>query len=214
MPDIQYRRNLPHIHPDGYPLFITFRLAESLPEEVILDLRRQRERELRTSAKKSSLEICEIEERYFICYDEWLDKCSNGPRWLENEKSAQIVSEKILEMQNQRYELIAYCIMSNHCHLLIENVVKESAAHNGQSAQYPVTDTLRLLKGSTARHCNQSLGRSGQFWHEESYDHYVRTQAELERTILYILHNPVKAGLVKDWKDWKFSYVNPKFGEW
>ena len=120
----------------------------------------------------------------------------------------------MLEMQNKRYELIAYCIMSNHCHLLIENIVQETAHHSGKSAKYPVTDTLRLLKGSTARDCNQILERSGKFWHDESYDHYVRTKDELERTILYILQNPVKAGLVKEWKDWKFSYVNPAFSEW
>ena len=35
-----------------------------------------------------------------------------------------------------------------------------------------------------------------------------------ERIILYILNNPVKAGLVNEWKDWKFAYVNPEFGEW
>lgn len=214
MSDIRYRRNLPHIHPTGNPLFITFRLANSLPVQVILDLQAQREHELRAAAKMASLELQEIEERYFNCYDEWLDRCSTGPHWLASESVAQIVSEKILEMQSKRYELIAYCIMPNHCHLLIANTVKESARHRGKSAQYPVTETLRLLKGSTARYSNQFLGRSGQFWHDESYDHYVRTEKELERTILYILHNPVKAGLVQEWRAWKFSYVNPEYGEW
>ena len=94
MPATQYRRNLPHIHPDGYPLFITFRLAGSIPMEVVLELKMQRARELRASTGKSSLELREIEERYFNCYDKWLDSCSIGPRWLENESIAQIVSEK------------------------------------------------------------------------------------------------------------------------
>lgn len=213
MPDIQYRRNLPHIHPDAYPLFITFRLAGSLPVQVILDLRKQRELELRV-ARKSPLVLQEIEERYFRRYDEQLDSCSEGPHWLENEGVAQKVSETILDMHNKRYDLIAYCIMSTHCHLLIKNTVEETSHHHGKSAQYPVTETLRLLKGSTARHCNQILGRSGQFWHNESYDHYVRTEKELKNTIFYILHNPVKAGLVKQWRDWKFSYVDPEYGEW
>jgi REP element-mobilizing transposase RayT len=133
---------------------------------------------------------------------------------LEHENAAQIVIDKMLELQNKRYELIAFCIMPNHCHLLIVNAVRETAHHRGKSAKYPVTDTLRLLKGSTARYCNEILGRSGQFWHDESYDHYVRTEEELERTIHYILRNPVKAGLVPEWKDWKFSYVNPEYGEW
>lgn len=36
----------------------------------------------------------------------------------------------------------------------------------------------------------------------------------MERIIKYILNNPVKAGLVKEWTDWKFTYINPEFGSW
>jgi putative transposase len=66
---------------------------------------------------------------------------------------------------------------------------------------------MRLLKGSTSRLCNKELNRTGKFWHHESYDHYVRDEAELDRIIKYIVNNPVKAGLVNDWKDWKFTYL-------
>lgn len=38
-----YRRNLPHIQPEGATLFITFRLANSLPKEVIEQLRIEKE---------------------------------------------------------------------------------------------------------------------------------------------------------------------------
>ena len=48
------------------------------------------------------------------------------------------------------------------------------------------------------------MHRSGVFWQDESYDHIVRDQAELERTIKYVLNNPVKAGLVDDWEKWKW----------
>ena len=67
---------------------------------------------------------------------------------------------------------------------------------------------------STARFCNLELNRSGNFWQHESYDHVVQTEEELSRTILYILNNPVKAGLVTDGKDWKYTYFNPDLGEW
>lgn len=214
MPDIFYRRHLPHIHPDGYPLFITFRLANSLPEEIILELKTQRECEPRLSTGQPGLEVQEIEARYFSCYDEWLDKCATGPQWLENENIARTISEAILGMQNSRYKLIAYCIMPNHVHLLIENLVKELSPHRGKRSRYPVAETLRLLKGATARDCNLALKRNGQFWHHESYDHYVRDEAELSRIIKYILDNPVKAGLVKEWNNWKFTYVSPEFGKW
>ena len=48
--------------------------------------------------------------------------------------------------------------------------------------------------------------KDGAFWHHESYDHYVRDE-ELNRIIQYIVNNPVKAGMVEDWRDWKFTYL-------
>lgn len=86
-----------------------------------------------------------------------------------------------------------------------ERTVKPT--HVGVTAPYPLTDTLKLLKGRTARYCNQELHRTGKFWHHESYDHVVRNQKEYERIVWYILNNPVKAGLVETWKDWKFTFV-------
>ncbi|MGB9641140.1 MAG: hypothetical protein ACPL4H_09525 [Anaerolineales bacterium] len=55
---------------------------------------------------------------------------------------------------------------------------------------------------------NLILGRSDDFWHHGSYDHVIRCQKELENTIWYILENPIKAGQVESWKDWKFTYLS------
>lgn len=103
--------------------------------------------------------------------------------------------------------------MSNHVHLLIDlrrfNIVPETDI-SGKTRNYPLTDTLRLLKGSkgsTSGQCNKRLGRNGQFWHHENYDHYVRNEGELQRIGQYMLNNPVKAGLVEDWRQWQFGYL-------
>jgi REP element-mobilizing transposase RayT len=206
--DQSYRRNLPHFHPEGYPLFITFRLANSLPEEVLS------KQELGKLATNSLLDRYEVEIKHFYRFDDWLDRCKNSPRWLEQAEVARIVSEKIHSQVGERYRLLCYCIMPNHVHLLIMPLVIDPLRHHGKTAKYPVSDTLRLLKGSTARYCNEALNRDGAFWQHESYDHYVRDENELARTILYVLNNPVKAGLVEDWKDWPYTYVNPELGEW
>jgi putative transposase len=207
-----YRRNLPHYHPEGFPLFIAFRLADSLPEEILENLKQERElKNLRTDslAKRNA-----IEAKYFNRFDEWLDRCAYGPHWLEQTNIANIVAEKIQFMARDSYLLLAYCIMPNHVHSLIRSLDKARTEHYGKTAKYPVTDTLRLLKGSTARYCNQELDRNGSFWQHESYDHSVSDEIELERIIRYILDNPVKAGLVDDWKKWPFTYVNPELGKW
>jgi len=212
--DTHYHRNLPHIHPEGNPLFITFRLADSLPLEVLQELKGQRESELHLSNNQSSDAVYKIEKRHFGRFDEWLDRCASGPRWLEDKTVAEIVAEKIRALNGKYFQLIAYCIMPNHVHLIITSIIPDTLKHRGKTARYPVTDTLRLLKGSTARACNLKLKQSGQFWNHESYDHFVRDEQELERIIKYILHNPVKAGLVEDWEKWQFTYINPELGSW
>ena len=49
------------------------------------------------------------------------------------------------------------------------------------------------------------LGLKGRFWQDESYDHVVRTEDEMERIIDYIEMNPVKAGLAGNVLDWQWS---------
>jgi REP element-mobilizing transposase RayT len=100
--------------------------------------------------------------------------------------------------------------MPNHVHLLIDitsfdlwNVI----SHSGCTKNYPLTDSMRLLKGSTARLCNIILKRSVPFWHHESYDHYVRNERELFRIVQYMQNNPVKADLVRKKSEWKYFYL-------
>ncbi len=68
---------------------------------------------------------------------------------------------------------------------------------------------MRLLKGRTGYACAKLLGRKGAFWQHESYDHVVRNENEFMRILEYIANNPVKAGLVKNWQDWAYTYINP-----
>lgn len=65
---------------------------------------------------------------------------------------------------------------------------------------------MQSLKGYTAHEANRTLNRKGQFWEAESYDHIVRDEAEFARIINYVVNNPVKAGLVNDWREWKWSW--------
>jgi putative transposase len=208
-----YRRRLPHIHPEAMPLFITFNLADSLPRAVLAELIDQRERELRSAANDPERQY-KIQKKYFGRYDQWLDQGAYGQRWLEKENIARIIADEIHKLDRERYALSAFCIMPNHVHILFEHWIQAHQPAGGRTAPYPVAETMRLLKGRTARSCNLVLGRNGKFWHHESYDHYVRDDGEFSRIIAYIINNPVKAGLIKEWEEWKFSYVNPELGEW
>jgi putative transposase len=174
---IYYERHLPHWQPPGKILFITWRLAGSLPACF-----------LRECTEKSA-------GKRFVAFDRSLDSGRFGPMWLKNPAVAKFVRDSLLYGESQRglYQMLAFVVMSNHVHLLIETVK-------------PLEKITRLLKGYTARWANRYLGRTGQaFWQDESFDHWERNSVELERIIRYIENNPVAAGLVSNAEDWQWS---------
>jgi hypothetical protein len=65
---------------------------------------------------------------------------------------------------------------------------------------------MQSLKGFTSHECNRLLQREGEFWAHESYDHYIRDNEEWQRIVAYVLNNPVKAGFIKEWRQWKWNY--------
>ena len=88
--------------------------------------------------------------------------------------------------------------MSNHIHLLMRN-------EEGRT-QDMLADLARF-KNYTAREANKVLGRSGSFWAREDFDHWIRSLEKFEGTVRYIANNPVKAGLVNTWDQWKWVVV-------
>ena len=75
----------------------------------------------------------------------------------------------------------------------------------------PLASIMHSLKSYTAHEANKILGRSGQFWLHESYDHWVRDHEELERIVEYIAYNPVKANLVTKPQEWFFCSAHDRF---
>lgn len=172
-----YRRRLPHFHPNHRYLFLTWRLWHSLPSHLT----------------KPAANLTPGQS--FVTTDRLLDSQTSGPLWLQDHRIADLVCTAILHGERSRrfYDLSAWVIMPNHIHLVILPLV-------------PVPVLMRWLKGSTARAANQLLGRTGQpFWQDESFDHYLRNLVELEHTIAYVEENPVSAGLVSFSKHWHWS---------
>jgi putative transposase len=192
-------RNLPHWQPFDSIFLITFRLAHSLPRSVLQELRIQQQREYqaicaRSSGEQQRLELNNSANRFFGKYDAWLDQClKENPRWLAEDAVARLVMREIQRLDKERYELIVYNIMPNHAHLLVDTTGFNQASPTitiGTTNPYPLSDSLRLLKGRTARYCNQALGRTGDFWRHESYDHVVLDEQEFERIYRYIINSP------------------------
>ncbi len=133
-------------------------------------------------------------------WDDALGAAVEGQQWLRDARVAEEVSRSLHYEDGRRYVLSAFCIMPNHVHVVCTPLLAEDGTY------HTLASILQSIKGFSAIRANQVLGRKGTFWQHESYDHVVRDEAELHRIVEYVLSNPVKAGLVKQWQDWQWSF--------
>ena len=198
-----YKRNLPHYYRPCACYFITFRLAGSLPIKKVSKLKEEYEfsKQIirRNSKNKKELEqkLSDSWKRYFEKIDKLLHEYKKSPKYLEKREIASLVSSALKFYDKKEYDLLCYCIMLNHVHVVF--TLKENAR--------VLSKIMKSIKGYSARESNKILGRRGTFWQDESYDHIVRDEKELERIVYYVLNNPVKAGLVDDCEKWEWNYL-------
>jgi REP element-mobilizing transposase RayT len=102
-------------------------------------------------------------------------------------KSQRIAEEVIATWRlfdRKRYELFAWCVMPNHVHVVLR-------LFRGDD----LDRVLHSWKSYTANFANRLLGRTGAFWQREYFDRLIRSDADLEDTIEYVVRNPERAGL-------------------
>jgi hypothetical protein len=157
------RRHLPHWIPEESIIFVTWRLAGSLPSGVAGCQSSPKTDWLTNDTKRSSVPLS------FLSQDERFDRTRCGPVWLQDSKVASLVVEALLhgETVRQFYELQAWAVMPNHVHAVFQ-------------PRTTMSTIMRWLKGRTGRVANRILGRVGTpFWQDESFDHWVRSAEEL-----------------------------------
>jgi putative transposase len=167
------RGYLPHFDSPKTIQFVTFRLADSLPRAVIEAL----------NAQADAVQRLEHE------LDNGLGAC-----WLRRPDIAALVQDTLLHFDGDRYRLLAWCLMPNHVHVVIEI-----------PGNHSLSDIVRSWKSFTSRRANAHLGRTGPFWHADHFDRYIRDDEHLARTIEYVEQNPAKAGLVDVAAGWLWS---------
>jgi REP element-mobilizing transposase RayT len=173
-----WRRRLPHWVPEDSIVFVTWRLAGTLPQVPAEVFRRDPH-----------------PGRFFLAQDRHLDSTPQGPRWLQDPRIARVVAEALAyeERVRRAYDLFAWVIMPNHVHLVLR-------------PQGTLSAILRWLKSATATRANRVLGKTGEaFWQREYFDHWIRSEKELASVVAYVEANSVKAGLVSSAEDWPWS---------
>lgn len=192
-----YRGNLPHWQQENVWYFVTFRLADSLPHDVLEQIKSQRELWLtqhniptdikqRHQAALKTLSKAELKEYYRLFSEriETLLHAGSGSCVLKEEKIARIVANALLYFNHQRYILDEWVIMPNHVHVLVKPL-----------DNHQLSDILHSWTSFTADEINKQLGRKGQLWMHESYDHIVRNERAFEAIRKHIRENPLKAKL-------------------
>ena len=122
---------------------------------------------------------------------EQLLDAGHGACWLRRADIGALVEQALLCGDGARYRLLAWVVMPNHVHVLIETQPGVALA-----------SIVQPWKGRSAYAANLLLGRSGAFWQREYFDRFIRDDAHLAAVTRYIHRNPVKAGLVAKPEDW------------
>ena len=193
-----WRNVLPHLKREGAAYFVAFRLVGTLPREVLLQFKAEREAILRQAlAAKRPLTWHEQEELfrwYSSRVDAYLD-AGHGDCWLRKHGIAYLVADAAKFFSGARYELRAWVVMPNHVHAVLRPL-----------PGWTLSQILKNWKGYTAREANKLLRRTGKpFWQTESFDHVIRDDEDMHRCCYYTTMNPVNARLCVRPGDWKWS---------
>lgn len=180
------RGYLPHFDGGETTQFITARLFDSVPQELLGKWREQLKQESignnfdADSAFRQRVELY-LDQGYGSCY-------------LRNESVAEMVQNSLLFHDNKKYQLQSWVIMPNHIHFLLT-----------PKKDFSLSEIIHSIKSYTAKEANKILNRQGIFWQHEPFDRYIRNIKHFANVIKYIEENPVKARLCEKPEDWKFS---------
>ncbi len=188
---------------------LNFRLADSLPQTVLEQWRQElgmklkqqplgapaslpassKTREPKAAGRDAGAPSVQLRQRI----EEYLD-AGHGHCWLRRPDIAALVERALFHFDPERYRLLAWCVMPNHVHALIET-----------QAGWPLAGILHSWKSFTGNKANALLARDNEFWQREYLDRYVRNAEHYEKVFSYIEENPVKAGLAKIKAEWPWS---------
>jgi REP element-mobilizing transposase RayT len=171
------RGYLPHFDAGAVVQSITFRLADSLPRHLYVMAEASSKSDIVRQRRLDSL----IDNGYGACL-------------LRDPTCATLVESALGHFDGERYRLLAWVIMPNHVHAMIE-----------QMEGYRLGDVIRSWKWFTSQRINASRQSSGRIWAKDYFDRYIRDERHFANALSYIEDNPVKAGLASRPEDWTYS---------
>jgi putative transposase len=191
-----WRGQLPHWEVEEGRYFVTICLDGAIPATGRERIR-QLAAELTRVGKGNPSDELKRARHVFQEMERWLDSLSTVD-YLLHPQIAELVMEAINHRNRDDWTMYEYVLMPNHVHLFFElkrpglkKVLEEFKRWTGHCA-------IKMLQPKTSR-----------FWQDEWFDHWSRSDDEDHRIVEYIRQNPVKAGLVNEFTEWRWGSWNP-----
>ena len=179
----QTSNHLPHWEQDGSTYFLTFRLADSLPEALLSGWREERDQWLKWNPQPwSPAQEKQYHQEFSGARERWLD-AAHGSCSLADP----LIRERVVEALFSPAENVVFwsvVVMPNHIHLLC-------SITGGRT----LGALMGSLKGRAARLANLARETHGAFWSKDYFDRLVRDSEHFRHCARYIRNNPRKAGL-------------------
>ncbi len=190
---------LPHWRMEGGTYAVTFRQADALPADALRRYRDTRDGILEKidilrgmdSSRSQVADLVKLREELSQIETAIIDPALNqghGSCLFRDPENAALLQSALRLFDGKRYDLLAWCVMPNHAHVVLKT-------HPGETLE----KILHSWKSFTSHEIHKLRGTSGTIWQKESYDHLVRDGEDLRNQVEYVLANPVKAGF-EDWE--------------
>nr|VFK08246.1 MAG: Transposase IS200 like [Candidatus Kentron sp. LPFa]VFK24071.1 MAG: Transposase IS200 like [Candidatus Kentron sp. LPFa] len=197
------RGYLPHCDYPGLLQTITYRLADSLPTEVLAWM----ERDLLNMVPNQANTL----RRKHL--DTQLD-AGHGCCILRDPRAAECVVDTWRHFAGERYDLIAWVVMPNHVHVLIRvyegmalgKIVQSWKSYTGRKIAQIERECRAGARRSQGDECRAGALRSqDRVWMREYWDRFIRDERHFSSAVNYIHDNPVRVGLIRRAEDWPWS---------
>ncbi len=171
-------RHLPHIHQECKLQFFTFRLNDSLPQNILAELRKKKEEyERQRLSSRDEATAKDFYKKINRKTEYWLEQ-GYGECVLRRPDIRQILIDAIAYSDETKCLILGYVLMPNHVHLLMWPLPGIDSIQ-----------TIGSIKQYSARLINKMLGRRGKLWNEESFERMIRNEQHLLYCLNYMHYN-------------------------
>jgi REP element-mobilizing transposase RayT len=111
------------------------------------------------------------------------------------------ILEDAIEYFNGQYEIMCYCLMDNHVHILLKTKIKH------------IKYFISRLNSIYAKFFNNKYNYLGHLYQKRYFSELIRSDLQMLETSRYIHLNPIKANMVKKPDEYKWSSYSMYIGK-